>query len=107
MGNVVFGEKAWLITYDIADPRRLSKVHRLVKSVGIPLQRSVFLAWLSKDDVEELVDALSGIINQYRDDIRIYHLPQRTELFTLGIQQLPGDYGLFSDQFLVSSAHTK
>ena len=32
----------WLVTYDIADPRRLAQVFKRLKKEGIPVQYSVF-----------------------------------------------------------------
>ena len=32
----------YLIAYDIADPKRLVKVHRTLKRQGLPVQYSVF-----------------------------------------------------------------
>ncbi len=33
--------RLYLLAYDIADPRRLTQVHRTVRAVGAPLQYSV------------------------------------------------------------------
>ena len=33
----------YLVTYDIADPKRLSRLFRFMKKQGVPLQYSVFL----------------------------------------------------------------
>ena len=37
---------AWLVCYDIAEPRRLARVWRAVREFGVPLQYSVFWARL-------------------------------------------------------------
>ncbi len=49
---------AWLISYDICNPRRLTRVHRLLRSCAIPLQYSVFLA---------LLDRPAGVSTQFRN----------------------------------------
>src|SRR2546425_11381608 len=36
-------QRNWLIAYDIADPRRLARVHRYLKRHAIPVQYSVFV----------------------------------------------------------------
>ena len=89
VGKYTFGRNAWLIAYDIADPGRLGKVHRLLKQRAIPLQYSVFLAWLSKQQINQLVAEINLRINSREDDVRLYHLPQTTEITTLGKQWLP------------------
>ena len=40
-----------LLCYDIRDPKRLQKVHREVKKVGMPLQYSVFYIEMNNDEV--------------------------------------------------------
>lgn len=93
----VFGSNAWLIAYDIADPRRLGRVHRLLKKVAIPIQYSVFLAWLNERQLGWLVEQLRSRIDAREDDVRLYHLPVTTELTTLGKQWLPQGVQLLRD----------
>lgn len=93
----VFGTDAWLIAYDIADPRRLGRVHRLLKKIAVPIQYSVFLAWLNERQLAWLVEQLRGRINVREDDVRLYHLPVATELTTLGKQWLPEGVQLLRD----------
>jgi len=38
----------YLISYDIADPRRLQRVHAFLRRHALPVQYSVFLARLSE-----------------------------------------------------------
>lgn len=93
----VFGSNAWLIAYDIADPRRLGRVHRLLKTVAMPIQYSVFLTWLNDRQLAGLVEQLRARINVREDDVRLYHLPAVTELTTLGKQWLPEGVQLLRD----------
>lgn len=107
MAKVIFGEDAWLIAYDIREPRRLARIHRSLKKVAVPLQYSIFLTWMSDTAIERLVDLLNEIIDPSEDDVRLYHLPQQTELFTMGRQWLPGDSGLFDDNYELNSRYTE
>lgn len=61
--------------YDIADPKRLAKVHRYLKRVGIPLQYSVFLLQLNARERERVVQRLERLIDAREDDVRLYPLP--------------------------------
>lgn len=91
----VFGTNAWLIAYDIADPRRLGRVHRLLKKVAVPIQYSVFLAWLNERQVAWLEEQLRGHIDARADDVRLYHLPVVAELTVAGRQWMPDGVYLF------------
>jgi CRISPR-associated protein Cas2 len=78
-----------LVCYDIADPDRLTQVHRTVRRWGIPLQYSVFLVPATSSGIARLSGDLARIINAREDDIRIYPLPNRIDIATLGRQGLP------------------
>ena len=91
------GADAWLIAYDIKDPRRLYRVHRLLKARGIPLQYSVFIAWITKRDIQYVVEMLEALINPKQDDVRLYHLPSRLSLHVLGRQWLPSGVNIYQN----------
>ncbi|MGZ8153399.1 MAG: CRISPR-associated endonuclease Cas2 [Methylovulum sp.] len=86
----------FLICYDIADPKRLSRVHRCLKKQGLPVQYSVFTAELRRAQVEKLLARLTALIDQREDDVRCYTLPNNLEFNALGKQFLPEDVMLFS-----------
>ncbi len=65
-----------VVAYDIADPRRLARVHRALKRWGVPIQYSVFLCPLSAGKRKVLTAELESLIDPAEDDIRIYPLPQ-------------------------------
>ena len=67
----------WLICYDIADPKRLAKVHRIVRQLGLAIQYSVFVSELSERDVDRLLANLSVEIDASEDDIRAYPIDGR------------------------------
>lgn len=85
----------WLICYDIADPKRLVRVHRFLRDQGLPVQYSVFTAFLSPKRLARVLDGLSFRIEPDFDDVRIYPLPQRLECTVLGVQIFPDDVFLF------------
>jgi len=97
--------KNHLICYDIANPKRLGRVHRLCKRYAMPLQYSVFLAELNASRLEELVRSLEAIIDQNEDDIRIYPLHNGHEALFIGQAKMPegvyiGSEGGMLDQLM-------
>lgn len=79
----------FLLSYDIADPRRLARVHRTVKRQGLPLQYSVFLIADTPAVLDGLLAELDDIIDPRADDIRVYPLPTRLDADSYGRQFLP------------------
>ncbi len=86
----------YLVIYDISHPKRLVRVHRVLKKEGFPVQYSVFTVMATARQIQQLMNALKGIINEYEDDVRCYSLPASLELKTLGVQVFPEDVLLFS-----------
>ena len=79
----------WLIAYDIADPRRLTRVHRFLKRCAIPVQYSVFVFQGNQFMLERVLRGIARLIAPDADDVRAYHLPERCEVTMLGRQALP------------------
>ncbi len=65
---------AWLICYDIADPRRLRRVHRIVRQFAPPFQYSVFRKSATRREIVNLLNDLERVIDPRRDDLRAYPL---------------------------------
>lgn len=76
----------WLLAHDIADPKRLNKVWRLMRKEGQALQYSLYLLRGNRERIERLLDQLSPIIDKRTDDVRIYPLGENTRLWGLGNQ---------------------
>ncbi len=60
-----------IISYDIAHPRRLSRVAKALESVGIRIQKSVFECGLTPDALIALRLRLRQIIDPAEDHILI------------------------------------
>lgn len=86
----------FLICYDIADPKRLGRVHRYLKKRSLPVQYSVFTAEFKRAQVDALMLALLTLIDQREDDVRCYGLPRHREFDALGQQFFSEDVLLFS-----------
>lgn len=52
----------YLICYDIRDPKRWRKCHRLLKSYGVPVQYSIFQCRLSDQKIGKLRWELAAIL---------------------------------------------
>jgi len=61
--------QAFLVTYDICDPRRLRHVFKLMRGYGDHLQFSVFQCDLNKSERVELESRLADIIQHDEDQI--------------------------------------
>lgn len=91
--------RIYLISYDIADPRRLQRVHHFLKRHAIPVQYSVFLTHLSERRLLSLLSELARRIDPRFDDVRAYPVSAQSEAVTLGRQYLP-DGLLLADPLL-------
>lgn len=81
--------KLHLLAYDIADPRRLQRVHRCVSRHAVALQYSVFALRATAEELAALLAELDGLIDAEEDDIRAYPLPTHLEMIHLGRQVMP------------------
>ena len=84
-----------MLAYDIADPRRLTQVHRTARRCGMPLQYNVFIDPGTAPAIDDLAGELDAIIDRGQDDIRIYPLPIRQDLVHYGRQRLTDGVDLF------------
>ena len=71
-------KKPYLICYDISCPKRLQKVHKLTVHYAVPLQYSVFYALITMQQIKEITTKFEQIIDETKDDIRIYPIDGTT-----------------------------
>ena len=67
-------EQQWLICYDIRQPARLAKIHRFLRQEALALQKSVFYARLTRQELDGIVAQLQQLMDETVDDIRIFPL---------------------------------
>lgn len=67
-------ERLYIVTYDIAEPRRWRRVFKLMNGYGEWLQLSVFQCRLTRRRKVELQAALSELINHNADHILLLDL---------------------------------
>ena len=61
--------QAYVVTYDICDPKRLRKVYKLMLGWGEHLQLSVFQCELNHRELVELRGALARVIHHMEDQV--------------------------------------
>lgn len=91
--------QSWLIAYDIANPRRLNRLHRFLVKVATPVQYSVFHFEGTPAAMGQLMQAVEDYIDAEADDVRAYALPTHLSIATLG-------KGKTSPDVLLLSAHS-
>ena len=64
-------ERLYIVTYDIANPRRWRRVFRLMKGYGQWIQLSVFQCRLTARRRADLAFALEGLIKREEDHVLI------------------------------------
>ena len=76
------------ICYDIVSDRRRNRVVKILLGYGYRVQKSVFEAFVSKDDFQLLKERLKKEINLKEDSIRYFHLceacDKKTEIQGIG-----------------------
>ena len=82
-------ERAFVIGYDIANPRRLQRVHREMCKHATPLEYSVFLLVGNELAKERCLAQMAGLIEDGEDDVRCYPLPVRGFQGRVGRASLP------------------
>jgi CRISPR-associated protein Cas2 len=71
--------RCYLVCYDVREPRRLRRVHRLLKGYGEPWQFSVFFCPIKDIDRVRLERQLREIINLSEDEVLLLSLDADTE----------------------------
>jgi len=61
----------YVISYDVANPKRLAKVFKKMRGFGDPVQLSVFQCDLSKQELILVKAALLRLINEREDKVVI------------------------------------
>lgn len=67
-------ERLYIVTYDIAEPRRWRRIFRLMNGYGEWLQLSVFQCRLTRKRKVELQAPLSDLINHNADHVLLLDL---------------------------------
>ena len=74
----------YLVCYDIRNEKRLMKVYKTLKQIGLHIQYSVFHCRLSWQELIQLEERLKELIDESEDDVRIYPLPSEMKVLVMG-----------------------
>ena len=64
----------YLLAYDLADDRRRAKVAREMEAVGTRVQGSVFEAYLTHQELAEVIRRARRLLDEQEDSLRVYQL---------------------------------
>jgi len=79
-----------VISYDIPDDKRRTRVCKLLKNYGAHVQYSVFECHLTRRNFQEMQQRLRKLISPREDNVRFYHLCQDdvARIESLGVDRL-------------------
>ena len=75
----------YLVCYDIADSKRLRKVHQLIKSYAIGGQKSFYECWLTSKDLLVLKRVITQQIDLAVDRVHIFQLDSQSKPIFMGL----------------------
>ena len=81
----------YLVCYDIANPKRLGRVHRRAIRHALFVQYSVYYLEGDREQLQLMLNDLENVIDPGEDDIRAYTVTPLKECFTIGRNWLPED----------------
>ncbi len=68
----------FIIAYDIADAKRLKKIAKLIEKDALRIQYSIYFYHDStQEEVTKLLEKVSKIYDEKKDDIRVYKIKNR------------------------------
>ncbi|MCX7675820.1 MAG: CRISPR-associated endonuclease Cas2 [Alteraurantiacibacter sp.] len=79
----------YLVCYDVADPKRLYRVHRFLLGYKVGGQKSFFECWLTPAELREVRAGLRARMNLAEDRAHIFQLDPRQRVRCLGQAQPP------------------
>ncbi len=73
-----------VIVYDISNDKRRTKLHKLLKNYGSPVQYSVFEVILSMEEIKQMKKEVQKLLRPKTDHLRYYSIcktcKQKTEI---------------------------
>lgn len=82
---------AYLVCYDITNPKRLRRVRRFLLAYRVGGQKSLFECWLTAADLETVRQGLQTLLDPKEDRAHIFQLDPRQKTRQLGCALPPHD----------------
>lgn len=78
----------YLVAYDIADAKRLYRVHKKVETYAIGGQKSFYECWLTEHELARFKAELNDLMVSGEDRLIIFQLRNDTEPMLFGVAML-------------------
>ncbi len=75
----------YIVAYDIANKKRLRKVHKIVKKYATGGQKSAFECFLTPDERGKLIKSCRAVINDSEDRLALLPIEMRAQPILKGI----------------------
>ena len=66
-----------IVAYDIADPKRLNKVAKVIKDYGLRVQKSIFEVSVDQNLLTEMKSRIEDIIEPCADGVKYFPLCEK------------------------------
>lgn len=65
----------FILTYDIADPKRLRRIGKFMEKNALRIQKSVYLCkQMSRENLYDMLQYVAEILDSEKDDLRVYKI---------------------------------
>lgn len=81
--------RLYLVCYDVASPKRLRRVHKMVSAYAVCGQKSSYECWMTKPEMHRLKTGLRQTIDAREDRVHVFELDPRQRVFCFGTAQRP------------------
>lgn len=85
----------YIVAYDIGDEVRLNRVRKFLQGYSSGNQKSVYECFLTKSELQEVIEEVKLIIDERIDRVHIFQLDCRRKVKTLGVAVPPKDPSYF------------
>ena len=85
----------WLLCYDVADPKRLQRVHRIISKNSTTFQYSVYFTHGTRREILQIIEQTEPLIDPGKDDLRVYPVLTTAKHYHFGRSMIADGIYLF------------